>query len=471
MLSAINSKEAPTAVPPDLIAHLETMKTRFPGMENSLETRLNKLSRLKKLILRNETAIYDALYSDLHKSREESWVTELGLVIAEINSAMKHLKSWMRPKRVGTNLVNLPSSSYIHHEPLGVVLIIGPWNYPFQLLMGPLVGAIAAGNKVVLKPSEFAPVTASLMNKMITQEFDPADILFVEGEGSTVVPEMMNHFSFDHVFFTGGTAVGKIIYEMAASRLVPVTLELGGKSPCIVESDANIKVAARRIAVTKFSNAGQMCIAPDYLLVHHSVKDKLVEELKNCITRFYTTDPQRSESYGRIINERQFNRLTNYLSQGRILAGGRIAASDNYISPTLIDEISMDASIMKEEIFGPILPVISYGSMEEAIQIIARNPNPLSLYVYTSSKETENKWIHSVPFGGGCINNSSWHFTNPHLPFGGRGKSGTGAAHGKYTFECFSHRKSILRTPAWFDPDLKYPPFKGKLSLFKKIIR
>lgn len=433
--------------------------------------RKEQLRKLKTSILRHEQDLYKALYADLKKSPEEVWATETGMVIAELNAAIHNLRSWMEKERVTTNLLNLPSTSSIMTEPLGVVLIIGPWNYPFQLLFNPLIGAIAAGNSVVLKPSEFAPATDAVMKKIIEDVFPPEYILYIQGDGAAVIPGMMNNFSFDHVFYTGSTAVGKIIYKMAAERLVPVTLELGGKSPCVVESDANIKVAARRIAMTKFSNAGQMCVAPDYLLVHSSVKDKLVNALKESIEKFFTDRSEESYSYGKIINERQFNRLAGYLSQGTIVYGGRTDKNKLFIEPTILTDISKDAAVMKDEIFGPILPIIPFDTMEEAKSIIQDHPNPLSFYIYTSSNKKEKEWLEAVPSGGSCVNNSSWHLTNHHLPFGGRGFSGTGCYHGKYSFETFSHKRAVMKTPTWFDPDIKYPPFKGKLKLFKWVIR
>jgi aldehyde dehydrogenase (NAD+) len=420
---------------------------------------------------RYEERIYQALYDDLKKSPEECWVTENGFVFAEINNTIKHLDSWMEPEKVGTNLVNLPSKSFVMSEPLGVVLIISPWNYPMQLLFTPLVGAIAAGNCIVLKSSEFAPATSAIMKQMIEETFEPNYILFTEGDGAIVVPAMMNNFIFDHVFYTGSTAVGKIIYQMAANNLVPVTLELGGKSPCVVEADADIKVTAKRIAMTKFSNAGQMCVAPDYILVHASIKDALIEAIKNHLNNFFGTDAGVSDNYGKIINERQFDRLVKYFSDGKIVYGGNTNRDKLYIEPTLITDISLDSAIMKEEIFGPVLPIISFQQMEEALNIISKNKNPLAFYIFTSSKEKEKAWLRSVAFGGGCVNNASWHLTNHHLPFGGRGFSGNGHYHGKYSFDTFSHKKAIMKTPTWFDPSIKYPPFKGKLKLFKWVIR
>ena len=433
--------------------------------------RKEQLKKLKASILNHEQDLYDALHADLKKSPEEVWATETGMVIAELSNAIKNLRNWMEPESVTTNLLNLPSSSKILKEPLGVVLIIGPWNYPFQLLINPLIGAIAAGNCVVLKPSEFAPATDKVMKNIIEDIFPKEYVLYVQGDGVTVIPEMMNNFSFDHVFYTGSTAVGKIIYKMAAERLVPVTLELGGKSPCVVESDANINIAARRIAMTKFSNAGQMCVAPDYLLVHTSVKDKLVIALKESIQKFFGDKPEESYSYGKIINEKQFNRIVGYLSQGKVAYGGRTDKEKLFIEPTILTDISVEGSIMKDEIFGPVLPVIAFNTMEEAKKIIEKHSNPLSFYIYTSSSKKEKDWLEAVPAGGSCVNNSSWHLTNHHLPFGGRGFSGTGNYHGKFSFDTFSHKKAVMKTPTWFDPSIKYPPFKGKLKLFKWVIR
>ncbi len=454
------------------IATLDKMRQYFnSGSTKTNDFRKDQLTKLKKSILHHEEDLYDALYKDLKKSKEETWVTETGMVMSELNSALKNLRSWMRPKRVATNLLNLPSGSRIMKEPLGVVLVIGPWNYPFQLLINPLIGAIAAGNCVVLKPSEFAPATDAVMKKIIEEVFPPEYILYVQGDGATVIPKMMNNFSFDHVFYTGSSAVGKIIYKMAAERLVPVTLELGGKSPCVVEADANIKVAARRIAVSKFSNAGQMCVAPDYILVHASVKDKLINALKETLPKFFGENAEESYNYGKIINEKQFDRIAGYLSGGTILFGGRTDRATLFIEPTLMTDVAMNSPVMSDEIFGPVLPIIAFNTMEEAKAIINRHPNPLSFYIYTSSSTKEKKWLEAVPAGGSCVNNSSWHLTNHNLPFGGRGFSGMGSYHGKYSFETFSHKKAVMKTPTWFDPAIKYPPFKGKLKLFKWVIR
>jgi aldehyde dehydrogenase (NAD+) len=441
------------------------------GITLSYAFRKEQLKKLKQSIINHEQDIYDALYADLKKSPEECWVTENGLVISELNAAIKDLRSWMEPESIATNLLNLPSGSRVLKEPLGIVLIIGPWNYPFQLLINPLIGAIAAGNCVVLKPSEFAPASDAVMKKIIEEIFPKEYILYVQGDGAAVIPAMMNDFRFDHVFYTGSTAVGKIIYKMAAEKLVPVTLELGGKSPCIVESDADIKVAARRIVMTKFNNAGQMCVAPDYVLVHESKKDALVTAMQNTIKQFFGEKPEESYNYGKIINEKQFDRIINYLSQGTIVYGGRTDKSKLFIEPTILTNVPGNASVMKDEIFGPVLPIIGFTTADEARAIIDKNPNPLAFYVFTSSNKKEKAWLESVPSGGGCVNNASWHLTNHHLPFGGRGFSGMGNYHGKYSFETFSHKKAIMKTPTWFDPNIKYPPFKGRLKLFKWIIR
>ena len=433
--------------------------------------RKQQLIKLKEALIKFEQPLHAALYTDLKKSPEECWATETGFFLVELNTALKNLDKWMQPERIPTNLVNLPSKSYNLSEPLGVVLIIGPWNYPFQLLFTPLVGALAAGNCVVLKAPEFAPATSAVMQQLIDETFDKKYVQLIQGDGAIVIPEMMNNFTFDHVFYTGSTAVGKIIYKMAAEKLVPVTLELGGKSPCVVESDANIKIAAKRIAMPKFSNVGQMCVAPDYVLVHSSKKEALVAALKTTIQQFFGDDASESYSYGKIINEHQFDRLTGYLQQGKIVHGGRTNKTKLFIEPTILEDVALSDSVMKDEIFGPILPILTFNTTEEAKRIIANNPNPLAFYVFTSSKKKEEEWLNSIAFGGGCINNASWHLTNHNLPFGGRGFSGTGHYHGKYSFETFSHKKGIMKTPTWFDPSIKYPPFNGRLKLFKWMIR
>ena len=441
------------------------------GATRSYKFRRDQLLAFKNTILKYEQEINEALHVDLKKTAEEAWVSETGLLIQEINYTIKHLREWMQPERVGTNLLNLPSTSYLYPSARGVVLIIGPWNFPLQLLLIPVAGAIAAGNCVVIKPSEFAPATAAIIEKMIKETFPPELATVVQGDGATVVPELMNQFRFDHVFYTGSIPVGKAIYQLAAKDLIPVTLELGGTDPCIVEKDADLKVAAKRIAVGKFTNAGQMCVCPDYLLVHADVKDKLIEYLKESAEKFYGKDPANTYGYGKIINEKRFDRLVSYLSQGRIVYGGQHDRSKLFISPTIIEEVSLDAPIMQEEIFGPILPVFTFRQDEEAMRLINRHPNPLSFYVFTSSRTREEEWIEKVQFGAGCVNNAAWQFSNHYLPFGGVGQSGIGAYHGKYTFDTFTHKKAVMKTPTWFDPAVKYPPMKGKLGLLKFFVK
>jgi len=455
-----------------LIDQLGTIRQYYnTKVTHSYIFRKEQLRKLKTAVLKYEPDLSEALYTDLKKNKEEAYASELGLLLAEINVALKNLHRWMEPQKVGTDLVNFPSQSKIYRDPLGVVLIIAPWNYPLQLLLIPLTGAIAAGNCVVLKPSELAPATASVIEKIISTTFEDNYIKVVQGDGATVVPQMMNTFRFDHVFYTGSIAVGKIIYQLAAKNLVPVTLELGGKSPAIVEADADITSSAKRILLGKFINAGQTCIAPDYVLVHESVKNKLVEKMKGLIEKFYTTDASASYDYGKIINERRFDKLVSYLSQGNILEGGKYDKSKLFIAPTLIDNISLDAPLMTEEIFGPILPVHSFSNTDEAMKIVQHNADPLALYLFTADKKKEKEWINKISFGGGCINNTAWHFTNHHLPFGGVGNSGLGAYHGRNTFNTFSRLKGVMKTPTWLDPSLKYPSFKGKLKLFKWFIR
>jgi aldehyde dehydrogenase (NAD+) len=441
------------------------------GATRTIKYRKAQLQRLKQALSTYEKEISEALFADLKKGPEEVYATESGLLLAEINVALKNLDQWMRPRHAGTNLVNLPSSSKIYRDPLGVVFIIAPWNYPFQLSLIPLVGAIAGGNVALIKPSELAPATAAIIEKIIHAIYPPEYISVIQGDGAEIVPRLMHAFRFDHVFYTGSIAVGKAIAQLAATELVPLTLELGGKSPAIVEPDANLIITAKRIAVGKFTNAGQTCVAPDYVLVHNSVKEPLIAALKQTIERFFGAKPSESKSYGRIINERRFDRLISYLTEGNLITGGENDRATLFIAPTIIDHVSLDSILMKEEIFGPVLPIIGFDTMEEAMAIVRRNPNPLSLYLFTSDNRKEKAWIENIPFGGGCINNSAWQFANHHIPFGGIGYSGIGAYHGKYTFELYTHAKPMMKTPLWIDPGIKYPPFSGKLKLFKWFIR
>jgi len=441
------------------------------GATRPASFRKEQLRKLQQAVVRHEKEIQAALYADLKKSREETYATEIALLLSEIRLQLRHMLRWMRPRRAGTNLANLPSSSHIIREPLGVVLIISPWNYPFQLSLIPLVGALAAGNAVVLKPSELSPATTALLGRLIREIYPPEYVQVILGEGARIVPALMEGFRFDHVFYTGSVAVGRSVYQLAARQLIPVTLELGGKNPAVIEADANLRVTARRIALGKFVNAGQSCVAPDYVLADHRIQESFVEEMRQALLEFFGPDPAASASYCRIINQRRFEKLFSYLSMGRIRVGGQHDSHGLYMAPTLLDEVSLDSPLMQEEIFGPILPVLGFRTRQEALSIIGSRPQPLSFYIYGANSRSQEEWLRSVSFGNGCVNNSNWQFTNPDLPFGGVGTSGIGAYHGKYSFDRFTHSKAVMKTPFWPDPDLRYPPFQGKLKWFRSLIR
>jgi len=442
----------------------------FSGATRSYRFRKKQLQRLYNALQAYEQEIAGALYEDLHKSPEEAYATETGIVYAEIEHALANLQEWMEPQTVATPLLLQISNSRIIKDALGVVLIIAPWNYPVNLVFAPLVGAIAGGNCAVIKPSEFTPHTSVVIKKIIDAAFDRNYITVAEGDGATVIPALMNDFRFDHIFFTGSIATGKAIARLAADQLIPVTLELGGKSPCIVDKDTSIPVAAQRIVWGKFTNAGQTCVAPDYLLVQESRKDELVDKMQKSIIQFYGADPRKSHDYGRIINEKRFDALSAYLQQGTIITGGQTDKESLYIAPTLLQDVGLEQPVMQEEIFGPVLPILTYQEHEEALQIIRSNPNPLSLYLFSSNKTIQRLYINNVSFGGGCINNTLVHLANTELPFGGTGNSGMGQYHGKYGFDTFTRPKSVVQTTTWPDPNVKYPPYAGKLKLLKWLL-
>ena len=439
------------------------------GRTKDLDFRLENLNRLKKGIIKHETDIFDALKKDLSRHPCESYFTEVGIVLDEIRLASRRLKSWARPRKVKTPFYLWLAASRIYCEPYGKALIIAPWNYPFQLSISPLIGSIAAGNCSVLKPSEYAPHTAALISEIIASHFDKCYIAVIEGDAKT--GEALLRQRFDYIFFTGSVTVGKRVMSAAAEYLTPVTLELGGKSPCIVDRDVNLEVAARRIVFGKFINAGQTCIAPDYLLVHSSNKVKLLELTEKYLIRFYGVDPRKSPDYARIINMRHFNRLQPLLEKGDVIIGGQSDPQDLYIAPTVITNLSWADSIMQDEIFGPILPVLEFDDLSEAITTINSRPKPLALYVFSNRPENYQKVIDQASFGTGCINDTVVQFANPHLPFGGVGSSGMGRYHGKASFDIFSSKKSILKKSLILDPPLRYPPYKNKLSILKKILR
>ncbi|MES2648518.1 MAG: aldehyde dehydrogenase [Bacteroidota bacterium] len=440
------------------------------GVTRSYAFRKAQLAVLKAAIHRNESKLLDALQKDLGKSAFESYATEIGLVYSEITYVIKHLRQWMQPKRVPTPLILFPSSSKVYYEPLGTVLIISPWNYPFNLLIMPLVAAIAGGNTIILKPSELATETEIIINTIIGETFEQEYIATVNGTGK-LVSNMIETHHFDHIFFTGSTMVGKKIMEAAAKQLSPVTLELGGKSPCIVDKDANLDFAARRIAWGKWINAGQTCVAPDYLLVHASVKDKLVQKISAATNKMFGSNPQQSPDFPRIINDKRWETVAGYLEEGNIVFGGESDRNDRYIAPTIIENFTADSKLMQEEIFGPVLPVITFQEKEEVLDWVNKNPYPLACYVYTSSKNTAAFYRDQIRFGGGAINNSLQHLGVPGLPFGGVGYSGMNSYHGKTGFLTFSHQKSMLHTPTWFDTPLLYAPFKDHVKWLRKMLR
>jgi aldehyde dehydrogenase (NAD+) len=441
------------------------------GATRDLKFRIETLKKLKSAIQQHEVAIEQALYNDLRKSSFEAFGTEVGIIIKEIDFTIKHLEEWSRPQSVPTPLMFFPSTSKIYRDPLGIVLIIAPWNYPFQLVFGPLICAIAGGNTAFIKPSEEAPHTAMIVEKIIEEVFDEQYMHVAQGIGAQIIPLMISTLRFDHIFFTGSTMVGQKIMEMAAKQLVPVTLELGGKSPTIIDASANIDYTAKKIVWSKLINAGQTCIAPDYLLVHSSVKDALLEKIKFHIAKMFGKDVQQSEDYGRIINRKRFQKLISYLEGANIVSGGRHDEKDLFIEPTIIEHPSMDDAIMKEEIFGPILPVISFNEHREVFEWIDKNPFPLALYLFADDKRVQQQYIQQVRFGGCSINNGLVHIGNPHLPFGGVGPSGIGQYHGKFGYENFTRPKSVMVSKSWFDVPLWYAPFKGKTSIIKKVFK
>lgn len=451
--------------------HVQMLNYYASGITRTYRFRKEQLKKLKSIIQEYEQEILTALHKDLHKSAEEAYATEVGFIYKEINYTLRHLEQWMADRPVASPFMLFPSKSKVIKDPWGICLIIAPWNYPFQLLMAPLIGSIAGGNCAVLKPSEMTPHTAAVVNKMITDNFDPAFIKVIEGEGAAIIPAMLHQYRFDFIFFTGSTQVGRKIAILAAEKLVPTCLELGGKSPCIIDKDADIEVAARRIAWGKFTNAGQTCVAPDYLLVHTAIKDLLVLAIQKSILSFYGVNPQTSPDYGRIINNSRLEKLISYLSQGKVIFGGTYENESLYFSPTLIDGVKPDSGVMKEEIFGPVLPIITFDDYETAMEIILQNPHPLSLYYFGRNKAGEKFFMDNVAFGGGCINNTLVHLSNEALPFGGIGNSGSGMYHGQFSFDIFTRSKSILKTGTWMDPGIKYPPYKGKLSLLKWLMK
>lgn len=438
------------------------------GVTRPFQFRYGQLTTLYKAIERYEPQLMQAMAADLGKSEFEAFSTEIGQVYREISFIKKHLKSWMKPQRVSTPLIYKPSASYLQHVPRGVSLIIGPWNYPFLLVTKALVNSIAAGNTAILKPSEISVHTTEVLRKMIEEIFEPEYVAVITTDGPLVTDELIKKHPVNIIHFTGSERVGKIIMAAAAKQLTPVVLELGGKSPAVVAEDADIEFAAKKIIFSKWINAGQTCVAVDYLMVHDSVLDKLVTTIRKNLAEMYGSDASQSPDYGRIINAEQYERLTGYLRQGEILHGGKHKSEERYIEPTLLLNPSPDSPVMQEEVFGPILPVIPYSTQEEALACIRERPFPLAFYVYTQNRKTEKFFLENVRFGGGCVNNGLLHLGNNNLPFGGVMNSGMGNYHGLHGFRTFSHQQGIVKTPTWIDFPLYYPPVK---DFYLKVIR
>jgi aldehyde dehydrogenase (NAD+) len=455
-------------VAPAVIARLRA--TFDSGRTRPLAFRLQQLDGLARFLHERERDIQDALHQDLGRPPLEAFTGDIAHPQSDLAYVRKHLASWMRPERVRTPLVVQPGKSYIHREPLGVVLIIGPWNYPVQLVLVPLIGALAAGNCAVVKPSEVAPATSALLAEALQQYVDPDCVCIVEGgveETTALLAER-----FDYIFYTGNGTVGRIVMEAAAKHLTPITLELGGKSPCLVDRNTDLDVATRRIVWGKFYNAGQTCVAPDYILVHEAIENELLGRLKQTVRKFYGDDPRSSPDYGRVVNARHHRRLTALLpGSGEIVTGGEADEPERYLAPTILGNVSPDAPVMAEEIFGPILPVLRVKSIDEAITFVNARPKPLALYLFTQDGEVQRQVLERTSSGGALVNHISLHVGVPSLPFGGVGASGMGAYHGRASFETFSHRKSVLVKPTWLDPRLVYPPYtESKQKWIKRLL-
>ena len=438
------------------------------GATLNVDGRLAALDRLRDAILRRQADIDGALKADLNKSGFETYMCETGLVLNELNYVRRHLRKWAKDKTVPTPLAQFPSRSFRHPEPYGVVLVMAPWNYPFMLAMEPVAGAIAAGNCVVIKPSAYAPATSAVMASLIAETFAPRFVTVVEG-GRAENQALLDQ-KFDYIFFTGGTAVAREVMTKAASNLTPVSLELGGKSPVIVDRTADIKVTARRLAFGKYLNAGQTCVAPDYLLVHESVRDALAAELEQCVRDCFGDDPIANPDYVKIINDKHYRRIQGLMAGEHVLFGGQ--ARDGKIAPTLLDGVTKDSPIMQEEIFGPVLPMLTFRELEEAISFVNARPKPLALYLFTTDKEAERQVLSRVSYGGGCVNDTVIHLATPYMPFGGVGDSGMGGYHGRASFDTFTHYKSVLKKANWLDLPMRYQPYtKGHFKLIKMFLK
>ncbi|MBN2695222.1 aldehyde dehydrogenase [bacterium] len=435
----------------------------------SYDFRVKQLQILKNTILKYEKKILDSLYNDLKKSSFEAYVSEVGFTIAEIDFTIKNLKKWMKSSKHKTPLLFAPAKSEIVYEPLGSALIISPWNYPFQLLLTPLIASIAAGNSAILKPSELSPSVSKVLTEIIKESYKDEYISIIEG-GVEETTELLK-LNFDIIFFTGSTNVGKIVMEAASKNLTPVVLELGGKSPCIISENIDIKQSAKRVAWGKFLNAGQTCVAPDYLLIQKNIKNSFITELKNEIKNFFGDDIEKSPDYPRIITDRHFDRLNSFIDEKTVIFGGKSNKSSRYIMPTILESPDLDSKVMKEEIFGPILPIFEYDKIEDAIKFIKKFDKPLALYLFSKDKNLIDKVLKETTSGGVCINDTISHIATPYLPFGGVGASGMGSYHGKSGFDIFSHKKSVMKRGFFPEPDIKYPPYGDNFNKIKKLMR
>lgn len=439
------------------------------GATRPLEFRRAQLHKLREAVEAGEEDLCEALHTDLRKSAYQAYATEVGLVLSDIRHAVRYLPAWMAPRPCRTPWMAWPARGFTLPEPYGVACIIGPWNYPCSLVLSPLIGALAAGNCVVVKPSEFAPRTAATVAGLLSEVFPPEHVSVVQGAQDAA--EVLLQERFDSIFFTGSTRVGRVVMAAAARHLTPVTLELGGKCPCIVCADAPLEVTARRIAWGKFLNAGQTCVAPDFVLADRRIAKALVEELKQAIDEFYGGDPRKSHDFGRIVSPRHVERLKAYLGDGQIVVGGQTDVGDLYVAPTILTAVRTDAPVLQDEIFGPILPVVEFDSLEAALNSLRSRPTPLALYLFTRDDSTQQRVLLETRSGGVCLNDTIMHMTGKDLPFGGLGESGLGAYHGQASFDCFSHRRSVMRRSLRIDPKLRYPPPRVSLTQLKRAYR
>ncbi len=465
-----NGAHSAAASSSSIAAAVAAVRTTFDsGKTRSYEWRVSQLDALLRMLVEEEKAIIEALHTDLGKPSLEGWIAEVSDCVHGIKFLKKNLRKWMKPERVPTSLAGMPGKSRIVREPLGVVLVITPWNYPFSLAINPLAGALAAGNGVVIKPSEVAPATSKVLATLLPRYLDSTALAVVEGAVQETTELLTQRF--DHIFYTGNGTVGRIVMQAAAKHLTPVTLELGGKSPCIIDESANIEVSARRVAWTKFFNCGQTCVAPDYLLVHRSVHDKFVKALTDVIKEFFGDDPKQSADYGRIINARHHRRLASLIpNSGQVACGGTGDEESRYFAPTVLTNVTEDSPIMRDEIFGPILPVLAVDSLDQAIRFINERPKPLALYLFSASDASYEQVLARTSSGGFVMNHALIHLGVPSLPFGGVGESGMGAYHGKHSFDTFSHKRAVLKKGTALDPTFVYPPYtESKKSWIRRL--